>query len=229
MIVPRVLLKERIYFPSHEKIRRHYRDRRRQLRRIQLMELPYRSSIGASEERGSTILIPSISPQVVNEENASNSMNPPQKVTSFSATVSLLLNRSRQASLKRQGSTDSKVFTQRQISKTIEIQQDQYADDEDDTDCRVSVVWIEFSINFCFLKRREKHFDLCKSKSWRFCRISFLLNHRHSKKINEKKTNFFRRDKTKAFDVSNNSQQSLANRKTKTDISNRECHLITRI
>lgn len=140
MIVPRVLLKERIYFPSHEKIRRHYRDRRRQLRRIQLMELPYRSSIGASEERGSTILIPSISPQVVNEENASNSMNPPQKVTSFSATVSLLLNRSRQASLKRQGSTDSKVFTQRQISKTIEIQQDQYADDEDDTDCRVSVV-----------------------------------------------------------------------------------------
>lgn len=103
------------------------------------MEVPYRTSIEGSEEQGSTILVPSISPQTVAEATEPSQLMANPKVTSFASTVSLMLNRNRQ-SFRHSMSDESKQVSPQKSLKSVEMIIDENSPIEEDKDYRISVV-----------------------------------------------------------------------------------------
>ncbi|CAF0804146.1 unnamed protein product [Rotaria sordida] len=89
------------FFLFNDEIRRHYRDRRRQLRRIQLMEVPYQSSIVGSEGQHSSVVISSGSPPTLRHGVNLSAPASPSKQTSVTSVVSNVLNRNQQHSSVR--------------------------------------------------------------------------------------------------------------------------------
>ncbi|CAF1216788.1 unnamed protein product [Rotaria magnacalcarata] len=126
------------FFLFNDEIRRHYRERRRQLRRIQLMEIPYHGSTPGSEGQRPSLVISSGSPPAV--RNAANLLAPesPTKKTSLASVVATVLNRSRQPSSARSTYEEMKWTLRRRSSvdgsKSKETPSNNNNNDDDDDD-----------------------------------------------------------------------------------------------
>lgn len=127
-------------FFSFVKIRRHYRDRRRQLRRIQLMEVPYRNSIADSEGRRSSTFISPSTPRRMTETGDRSTPTSPVKIGTFATAVATLVNRSRPPSQRRRDYDEMQETTKRQSIRATTVSIQEPIDDEDDKDYRVTVV-----------------------------------------------------------------------------------------
>ncbi|UJR35373.1 hypothetical protein I4U23_028130 [Adineta vaga] len=126
------------FFLFNDEIRRHYRDRRRQLRRIQLMEVPYRNSVVESEGQRTSIVVPAISPRLAVETATSLINTQSTRITSVASAVSNLLNRNRSGSARKSSYEEMKWTLRRGSSK--EVISNSHAISKDGKDCRVTVV-----------------------------------------------------------------------------------------
>ncbi|CAF0780051.1 unnamed protein product [Adineta ricciae] len=107
------------FFLFNDEIRRHYRDRRRQLRRIQLMEIPYRNSITESDGQRTSIVVPAVSSHLAVGKAASLATVQSTKVTSVASVVSNLLNRNRSCSTRNCSYDEMKWTLRNQSSEEV--------------------------------------------------------------------------------------------------------------
>ena len=106
------------------------------------MELPYRSSAAGSEDPRSSVFVPSVSPTALADDNPPGSgPTSPTKVNTFTSTVSMLINRNRSQSSRRDGYDEMKWVSRRSSSKEpSKPVDDNIIVEEDDEDYRVTVV-----------------------------------------------------------------------------------------
>ncbi|CAF2762828.1 unnamed protein product [Rotaria sp. Silwood2] len=131
-------------FFSGLQIRRHYRERRRQLRRIQLMEVPYQSSAPESEGQRSSVLVPSGSPPTIRHGANLAAPESPAKKSSVASVVASMLNRNRQRSSPRNTYEEMKWTLRKrssgETSKSKKTRSNKHVISEDTPDYRVTVV-----------------------------------------------------------------------------------------
>ncbi|CAF3578226.1 unnamed protein product [Adineta steineri] len=133
------------FFLFNDEIRRHYRDRRRQLRRIQLTEVPYRTSSAESDGQRSSIMVPAVTPQLVVETTNSIVTTTPTKVTSVASVFTNLLTKNRSCSSTRHYDYEEMKWTLRrkssdEILTSREVITNKNAISKDAKDYRVTVV-----------------------------------------------------------------------------------------
>ena len=108
------------------------------------MEIPYRSSIAASEGQRSSIAVPSISPPTLVGTTNSSAPATPTKATSVASAVSSVLNRHRARPQRPYVYEEMKWSVRRKSTKnerkSEEIPLNNNSPNENPDDCRVTVV-----------------------------------------------------------------------------------------